>query len=303
MSTFTAADIPSLDGRTIIVTGANGGVGRVSATVLSEKGARVILAVRSEHKGRAAAAAMNGDTEVRRLDLADLTSVRAFAESLTDPIDVLINNAGISVPPLTRTADGFESQFGTNHLGHFALTNLLLPQVRDRVVTVGSLVHLIGRIDFTDLNWHRRTYRPYGAYGQSKLANHLSAHELQRRLTAAGSPVISVVAHPGIATTNLMNVEGQGFRRRLEKSLIQSVAQSAEAGAMPILFAATADISDDSYIGPSRMMGMRGAPAPAKRATKTRNVENARRLWEESERLTGTAFPFRSRETSEDARR
>jgi NAD(P)-dependent dehydrogenase (short-subunit alcohol dehydrogenase family) len=156
MSSFTTADVPSLSGRTVVVTGANGGVGRVTATVLAAKGARVILAVRNEEKGHSAAAAMDGDTEVRRLDLADLSSVRAFAESFTEPIDVLINNAGISIPPLERTADGFESQFGTNHLGHFALTNLLLPQVRGRVVTVGSLVHLIGRIDFTDLNWHRR---------------------------------------------------------------------------------------------------------------------------------------------------
>ncbi|GAA1427973.1 hypothetical protein GCM10009616_06520 [Microlunatus lacustris] len=214
-------------------------------------------------KGRAAEATMNGDTEVRRLDLADLAAVREFAGFLTHPVDVLINNAGISVPPLTRTADGFESQSGTNHLGHFALTNLLLPQVLDRVVTVGSPVHLIGRPDFTDLNWHRRHYRAYGAYAQSKLANHLSAHELQRRLTAAGSPVISVVTHPGIATTNLMDVEGHRSRRRLDKFFIQSVAQSAEAGALPILHAATADIPGDSYIGPSRMRRMRGLPHPA----------------------------------------
>lgn len=235
MTSFTAAGIPPLDRRTIVVTGANSGVGRVTATVLAEKGARVILAVRNEEKGRAAAAAMGGDTEVRPLDLADLSSVREFAESATGPIDVLINNAGISIPPLRRTADGFESQFGTNYLGHFALTNLLLPQVRDRVVTVGSLVHLIGRIDFTDLNWHRRRYGPYGTYGQSKLANHLFAHELQRMLSAAGSSVISVVAHPGIATTNLMNVGGRGLRHRVEKSFVQSIAHSAEAGALPSL--------------------------------------------------------------------
>ncbi|WP_235346045.1 SDR family NAD(P)-dependent oxidoreductase [Brevibacterium sp. UCMA 11754] len=183
---------------------------------------------------------------MRRLDLADLSSVRGFAERFTDPIDVLINNAGISIPPLVRAVDGFESQFGTNHLGHFGLTNLLLPQVRDRIVTVGSLAHLTGKIDFTDLNWRTRNYKPYAAYGQSKLANHLSAHELQRQLTARGSPVKSVAAHPGIATTNLMNAEGQSLRHRFEKLFIQSFAHSAEAGALPILYAATADIPGDS---------------------------------------------------------
>ncbi|MCP2285515.1 Short-chain dehydrogenase [Promicromonospora umidemergens] len=292
MTSFTATDIPSQDGRTIVVTGANGGIGRVTASVLAEKGARVVLAVRDVDKGLAAAATMAGSLEVRRLDLADLSSVREFAGSFTEPIDVLINNAGISIPPLTRTVDGFESQLGTNHLGHFALTNLLLPQVSGRIVTVGSLVHLVGRIDFADLNWTDRKYRPYGAYGQSKLANHLSAHELQRRLTAAGSSVISVVAHPGIATTNLMDVEGRGLRHRIEKFFVQSVAHAAEAGALPSLYAATADVAGDSYIGPSRMMGMRGAPAPAKRAAKTKNAGDAGRLWEESERLTGTTFPL-----------
>lgn len=301
MSTFTTAEIPSQAGRTVVVTGANGGVGRVTASVLAEKGARVILAVRNVDKGLAAAETMTGSVEVRRLDLADLSSVREFARSFREPIDVLINNAGISIPPLTRTVDGFESQLGTNHLGHFALTNLLLPQVSGRIVTVGSLAHLIGRIDFADLNWNDRTYRPYGAYGQSKLANYLSAHELQRRLTAAGSPVVSVVAHPGIATTNLMNVERRGLRHRVEKFLVQSVAHTAEAGALPSLYAATADVAGDSYIGPSRLMGLRGAPAPARRLAKTKNARDAARLWEASERLTGTTFPLgRSRRVPTD---
>lgn len=301
MTTFTATGLPSLKGRTIVITGANSGVGRVTATVLAEKGARVILAVRNLEKGRTAAAAIGGDTEVRRLDLADLSSVRAFADGITDSIDILINNAGISIPPLQRTVDGFESQFGTNHLGHFALTNLLLPQVRDRVVTVGSLAHLIGKIDFTDLNWRTRKYKPYVAYGQSKLANHLSANELQRQLTALGSSVKSVVAHPGIATTNLMDAEGQGLRYRLERLVIQSFAHSAEAGALPSLYAATADIPGDSYVGPRNLMGMRGAPAPAKPAARARNVENARRLWAESEKLTGTTFPLSANQLGDGA--
>lgn len=288
-------------GRVVVITGGNGGVGRETAKVLARQGAHVVLAVRNEEKGRAAAITMDGSVRVRRLDLADLSSVHAFAESFPEPIDVLINNAGISIPPLRRTVDGFESQFGTNHLGHFALTNLLLPQVRHRVVTVGSLVHLIGRVDLTDLNWQRRQYRPYGAYGQSKLANHLFAHELHRRLTEVGSPVISVVAHPGIASTNLMNVERAGLRQRLEKALVQLIAQPAEAGALPTLYAATADVPSDSYIGPRHLMGLRGAPAPAQRAAKTRDGETAQRLWEESESLTGTSFPARSIQTRKDA--
>lgn len=292
MASFTTADIPSQRGRTFVITGANGGVGRATAEVLAEKGARVILAVRSEARGHAAASGMGRDAEVRRLDLADLSSVREFARSFPDPIDVLINNAGISVPPLARTVDGFESQFGTNHLGHFALTNLLLPQVRGRVVTVGSLAHVIGRLDFDDLNWNARDYQPYRAYGQSKLANHLSASELQRRLTAIGSPVRSVVAHPGIAMTNLMNVDGRGLQHRVEKLVIQSIAHSAADGALPSLYAATADVPDGSDIGPSEWFGMRGAPAPARRRAKTHDAKQARRLWEESERLTGTRFPL-----------
>src|ERR1044071_8913033 len=171
MTTFTASDFPSLTGRTFVVTGANSGIGRAAARVLAAKGARVVLAVRDTAKGAEAAATMTGEVEVRQLDLADLASVREFADDFTEPIDVLIKNAGVMVPPLTRTADGFELQFGTNHLGHFALTALLLPRVTDRVVTVSSSGHRIGAINVDDLNWERRTYRAMSAYGQSKLAN------------------------------------------------------------------------------------------------------------------------------------
>jgi NAD(P)-dependent dehydrogenase (short-subunit alcohol dehydrogenase family) len=263
--------------------------------VLAERGARVVLAVRNRDKGLAAAAEMRGHTEVHRLDLADLSSVREFAGRFTEPFDLLINNAGLSLPPLKRTADGFELQFGTNHLGHFALTNLLLPQVRDRVVTVSSLAHHIGSINFADLNWRRRRYRAHPAYGQSKLANLLFAHELQRRLAAAGSSVISTAAHPGIATTNLVNVDaGQLFL--LEKALIGKVSHSAAAGALPTLQAATADLPGDAYIGPIGLLGLRGAPGPARRAAKARDADAARRLWDASEQLTGTAFPWTSHE-------
>src|SRR5438270_3135276 len=161
MTTFSTSSIPDMTDRTIIVTGANSGIGRAAAQALAAAGARVVLAVRNTDKGSAAATQMSGTTEVRRLDLASLDSVREFAASREDPIDILINNAGIMIPPLSRTADGFEMQFGTNHLGHFALTNLLLPHITARVVTVASGGHRMGRIDFSDLNWERKPYRAW----------------------------------------------------------------------------------------------------------------------------------------------
>ncbi|WP_067968220.1 oxidoreductase [Nocardiopsis trehalosi] len=292
MTTFSVADVPSMAGRTAVVTGANSGIGRVTARVLAERGARVLLAVRDVDKGRAAAATMTGAVEVRRLDLADLSSIRTFARRLTEPIDLLINNAGVSLPPMSRTADGFESQFGTNHLGHFALTNLLLPQVRERVVTVASLAHLIGAIDFTDLNWERRPYRGHAAYGQSKLANLLFTSELHRRLREAGSPVVATAAHPGISATDLMRSQGRNPRLRAERALIGLVAQNAEHGALPTLYAATADLPGGGYAGPRGLMGLRGAPGPARRSAKARDAAAARRLWRVSEELTGVAFPL-----------
>ncbi|WP_103503457.1 MULTISPECIES: oxidoreductase [unclassified Streptomyces] len=293
MSRFSPADIADLSGRTAVVTGANSGIGLVTARVLAERGAQVVLAVRDPEKGEAAVATMTGAVQVRVLDLADLSSVRAFVRDLPGPVDLLINNAGISLGPLSRTADGFESQFGTNHLGHFALTNLLLPRIRERVVTVASLGHRIGFLDFSDLQWERRPYRPNAAYTQSKLANLLFASELQRRLTRAGSRVISTAGHPGISSTDLMRAEKKpslGFR--VEKLLVGLVAHSAEEGALPTLYAATADLPGDSYIGPGRLWGMRGAPAPAGRAARARDGSVARRLWEVSEELTGTRFPL-----------
>src|SRR5580692_4299319 len=211
MSGFTTADIPDQAGRTVIVTGASSGIGLETAKALSARGARVILAVRDEGRGRNAAGALPGPgtNEVRLLDLADLESVRAFARDWSaQPIDLLINNAGVMIPPLSRTKDGFELQFGTNHLGHFALTNLLLPHVTGRVVTVSSGAHREGSIDFDDLNWERKKYRAWRAYGQSKLANLLFTAELQRRLTEAGSTVKATAAHPGYAATNLQSHSG-----------------------------------------------------------------------------------------------
>ncbi|MTD55614.1 oxidoreductase [Amycolatopsis pithecellobii] len=302
-SRFAASDVPPMSGRMVVVTGANSGIGHVTARVLAERGARVVLAVRNREKGLAAATAIDGDTEVRELDLADLASIRSFAHDLTEPIDLLINNAGISLPPFSRTADGFELQFGTNHLGHFALTNLLLPQIRQRVVTVASLVHVIGTIDFTDLNWERRRYRPTPAYGQSKLANLLFTAELQRLLSVAGSAVISTAAHPGLSATNLMRSDNPNLRFRTEKALLSLITQGAEDGALPTLYAATADISGNSYAGPGGFLGVRGAPKPAGRAARARDASAARQLWEASEKLTGVSFPLTTQSSSSEDRR
>ena len=219
-----------------------------------------MLAVRDAAKGEAAAAAMPGAAEVRALDLADLASVRAFAADWDGEIHLLINNAGVMVPPAGQTADGFETQFGTNHLGHFALTNLLLEHVTGRVVTVASAAHRAGAIDFADLNWERKPYRAWRAYGQSKLANLLFTAELQRRLVAAGSPVLATAAHPGYASTNLQSHSGsrlQELGMRIGNLLI---AQDEAGGARPTLYAATADVPGASYAGPGGFMEARGAP-------------------------------------------
>ena len=222
-----------------------------------------MLAVRDQAKGQAAAATIPGTTEVRPLDLASLDSVRAFAAAWQGDIDLLINNAGVMIPPLSRTADGFELQFGTNHLGHFALTNLLLPHVTGRVVTVSSGAHRSGAIDFDDLNWERKRYRPWRAYGQSKLANLLFTSELQRRLTQAGSAVKATAAHPGYAATNLQSHSGSRLMAfAMEQVGNRVLAQDAACGALPTLYAAVADIPGDSFAGPSGPfgLGLRGAP-------------------------------------------
>jgi NAD(P)-dependent dehydrogenase (short-subunit alcohol dehydrogenase family) len=292
MAAFSTADLPDLSGQTVIVTGANSGIGRAAATAFAHAGARVVLAVRDLAKGQAAASAMAAPaaTDVRELDLARLDSIRAFAAAWQGEISLLINNAGVMVPPLARTADGFELQFGTNHLGHFALTNLLLPNVTGRVVTVSSNAHQMGRIDFTDLNWERRRYRPWRAYGQSKLANLLFTSELQRRLTQAGSPVLATAAHPGYAATNLGFHNGSrflGFALDLGRRYL---AQGAAAGALPTLYAAVADIPGGSFAGPG-FPGLRGAPKLVARSAAARDADVARRLWSVSEELTGVSFP------------
>ena len=288
MTTFHGVDIPDLTGRTVIVTGASSGIGLATTRALAEAGARVVLAVRNVDKGQAAAAGMPGLTEVRALDLARLDSVRAFAADWDGPVDLLINNAGVSGPSLARTADGFEMTFGTNHLGHFALTNLLLAHVTGRVVTVASQAERFGRLDFGDLNWERRAYQPSRAYNDSKLANLLFTAELQRRLTAAGSGVRANAAHPGLVATAIYQHDGS--RRpadRVWAVVNRLLAQDAEHGALPVLYAAVADIPGDSFAGPSHLAHMRGAPELIGRSAAAHDPDLARRLWDVSEQLTG----------------
>ncbi|MFE3161893.1 oxidoreductase [Streptomyces sp. NPDC059224] len=291
--TWTASDLPDLAGRTAVVTGANSGIGLTAADALARAGAHVVFAVRDPERGRVAAARVTGSTEVRRLDLADLSSVREFAAAWDRPLDLLINNAGVMMLPEQSTKDGFEMQFGTNHLGHFALTNLLLPYLTDRVVTLSSRLHRGGEgvIHFADVNL-RGTYNPSRAYAQSKLANLLFTLELQRRLAEAGSPVRALAAHPGYAATNLQSHTANPLARlgmRLGNLL---VAQDGRAGALPTLYAATQDLPGASYVGPDGMGGMRGAPALAGRSPAASDPVAARRLWTLSEEMTGVKWPL-----------
>lgn len=292
MSQWTVADLPDLAGQTVVVTGANSGIGRAAAARLAGAGAHVVLAVRTPAKGEEAAAGMSGSTEVRRLDLADLASVRDFAAGLDGEIAILVNNAGLMALPEQRTADGFEMQIGVNHLGHFALTNLLLPQVTGRVVTVASAAHRMGRIDLDDLNWHTRRYDRWRAYGQSKLANLLFTLELSRRLAAADSDVRATAAHPGYAATHLQERTGSPLQDGAMWVMNRLVAQDADGGALPTLFAATADIPSGSYAGPGGFQEMRGAPRLVGRTSAAHDADMAARLWTRSEELTGVRFPL-----------
>jgi len=290
--TWTTADLPSMDGRTVVVTGANSGIGLTAARALAAVGAHVVLAVRDEQRGHDAAAAIDGTTEVRTLDLADLRSVRSFADRWTGDLDILVNNAGVMAIPERRTVDGFEMQLGTNHLGHFALTNLLVPHVRDRVVTVASTAHRAGRIALDDLNWERRRYQRWGAYGQSKLANLLFTLELERRLTAAGSTVRAVAAHPGWTATNLQSHSGNVVITAMMTASNRVFAQRDDQGALPTLFAATQDVPGGSYVGPDGFQELRGHPRLVGRSAAASDVEVAEALWTASERLTGITFPI-----------
>lgn len=289
---WTTARMPHLAGKTIVVTGANSGIGLEAAREFAAHGAHVVFAVRNESKGQSAAATIPGSTEVRPLDLADLASVRRFASDWSGGIHALINNAGVLVPPFALTNDGFELQFGTNHLGHFALTNLLLPHITGRVVTIASSQHHTASVDFDDLNSTTRRYHRGQAYGQSKLANLLFTLELQRRLTACGSRVLAVAAHPGWASTNLGSTSYGRVMNAGIGVLNRVFAQDAAAGATPTLFAATEPIAGGSYAGPSGRRGMAGPPTLVGRSTAASDPAAAGRLWMASEELTGVSFPL-----------
>ncbi|KPK16300.1 MAG: short-chain dehydrogenase [Myxococcales bacterium SG8_38] len=299
--------IPDLSGRVMVVTGANSGIGYEAARALARHGAEVVLACRSGEKAEAAAGRIRAESpsaslEIVPLDLADLASIRAFADTLRarkSRLDALINNAGVMALPRRTTRDGFEMQLGTNHLGHFALTGrlleLLLATPRSRVVNVSSMAHTFGTIRFHDLQWERR-YSKWGAYGQSKLANLLFTHELDKRLKETGSDTISVACHPGWAATNLQEVGPKMAGSKLMETLSAwgnaMLAQDAAAGALPTVFATVEPLKGNEYVGPTRMMGWHGPPEIVQPLPKARDPETAERLWEVSEDLTGVHYAF-----------
>ena len=291
---WTAKDIPDLEDVIAVVTGANSGIGFEITKQLAGRGALVVMACRDLQRAKSAAAAIyktNPDAALQplRLDLADLTSVRTFAKNFKshfDKLTLLINNAGIMVPPLGKTADGFELQFGVNHLGHFALTGRLLDVLLEtpgaRIVTLSSGAHRMGEMDFANLH-AQKAYKPWAAYGQSKLANLLFTFELQRRLESAGAEVMAVAAHPGYTGTNLQQHSGLAF--------LNVLAQNAEKGALPALYAATApSVRGGDYFGPDGFAEMRGYLKRVDSSAAAKDAHTARRLWEASEILTDSYY-------------
>jgi NAD(P)-dependent dehydrogenase (short-subunit alcohol dehydrogenase family) len=310
MPPWTAANLPDLTGRSVIVTGSNSGLGFETAQQLARRGASVTLAVRDASKGEQAAATMaenaSGiDVKVGQLDVSDLDCVRTFAQrwSQENPegLDLLINNAGIMATPQRKSAQGFEMQLATNHLGHFALTGLLFPALvavpNSRVVTVSSLAHrMVKGINFDDPMGTKK-YRAWSAYGQSKLANLLFTTEFSRRLELGDYSVGAVAAHPGFSATNLQGasskMRGNALEFRVTQLMNSVIAQSADMGALPILFAATApDLPNDSYIGPADKWQTRGYPTLVDRNDAAKDALSARRLWDWSEEITGVSYPF-----------
>lgn len=305
MPSWTLNDMPGLHGTTAVVTGANSGIGAVTALALARSGARTVLACRDPSRAEQTAEAVRravpeADLRIVRLDLADLTSVSAGAEAIAGEVDgrldLLVNNAGVMALPLRHTADGFEMQFGTNHLGHFALTARLLPVLStgtpSRVVTVSSLAHRMGRIDLSNLNAERR-YEKWSAYGQSKLANLLFTLELDRRARNAGVPLTAVAAHPGLSATQLgqagPRMAGRTWAAKLERTS-RLYTQPASAGALPVLRAATDPAAGGGeYYGPGGLLECRGTPGPARRSAKAQEESVAEVLWDVSEKLTGTS--------------
>ncbi|UUV30485.1 oxidoreductase [Amycolatopsis roodepoortensis] len=306
---WTEADIPDQTGRTVFVTGANSGLGLRMSEVLAGKGARVLLGCRSPERGAKAleqvrAVATGEAPDLVRLDLADLDSVREAAkkvQELTDgKLDVLVNNAGVMATPRGHTKDGFETQFGTNHLGHAVLTWLLMPSLRKgsgaRVVTLSSVAATGARIDIADPNFERRMYNPGSAYGQSKLANQVFALELDRRLRAAGDDVVSVAAHPGYTWTGLGSGMARSYRNPVVRALVAGgnrigeifIAQNARQGTLPQLFAATSpEVEGGDYIGPRGLGGLRGAPVKVRPLAAAKSESLGAALWDVTTKLTG----------------
>jgi len=302
MAKWTAVDIPDQTGKTVVITGANSGLGLVTARELARAGARVVITARDEVKGAAArerilAHVPTAELASRVLDLADLSSVREFAGAVAadhSRIDLLVNNAGVMMPPRGETADGFELQLGTNHLGHFALTGLLLDALSadggGRVVTVSSLEHHPGKLNFDDLQ-SERSYSPRGAYQQSKFANAVFGLELDRRLRAAGSPVLSVLAHPGYSDTNLQSTGPTGAMKAILWFGNRLLAQDADQGALPQLYAATApEVESGQFIGPDGYRQARGHPKLVRPVDRATDEELGKRLWQVSEELTGVSY-------------
>lgn len=309
MPQWTISDMPDQTGKVAIVTGANSGLGYESAQALIRHGAHVVIACRNQNKAAAAyaqleACAPETSLDSIPLDLSDLTSVHDFATAFRDRydrLDILLNNAGVMAPPRSETADGFELQFGTNHLGHFALTgrlmDTLLATPASRVVTVSSFANLLGRINFDDLQ-STHGYQRYAAYMQSKLANLLFALELQRRLERAGAGPISIAAQPGLADTNLQSATAEASGSRVESRIydlmLGSLSMTAEQGARPQLYAATMpDVRGGEYYSPD-FLYFRGYPTSIALPVQARSQETAERLWAVSEALTGVAFPLPS---------
>jgi NAD(P)-dependent dehydrogenase (short-subunit alcohol dehydrogenase family) len=293
-----ASDVPDQHGRIAVITGANSGIGLEAARVLAARGAHVVLACRDEGKSRSAADRIAGEVpgaqaDTVALDLSSLESVRSAAAEIRSRyprLDLLVNNAGVMMPPLSRTPDGFELQFGTNHLGHFALTGLVLPSLLavpgSRVVTVSSNGHKAGRIHFDDLQWEHR-YRRMGAYAQSKLANLLFTYELQRRLAAAGDETIAVAAHPGTSDTAL--VRHMSAFAQVASRLVPN--QGAAMGALPTLRAATDPaVAGGDYYGPAGFGEFAGPPRLVRSSSRSRDEAAAARLWAVSQELTGVEF-------------
>ena len=300
---WTVSQIPDLTDKVVVVTGANSGIGLETARELARKGADTILACRSVERGQRAIDEVRAEmprsmVALMMLDLGSLASIERFARALTrtrSRLDVLVNNAGIMAVPYSQTEDGFESQMGTNHLGHFALTGrllkLLLATASARVVTVSSVAHRAGKMDFSNLLFENRSYSPFRAYWRSKLANLLFTYELQRRFESAGTDALSLAAHPGFSSTNISRHLGRHWYSRLEAPLIHSFSQRPAMGALPVLRAAVdSQAKGGQYYGPGGLLGLRGSPVLVSSNAASRKPQHARRLWRLSKELTGVHY-------------